>query len=112
MQPNFSFSLYRSKPNKCASACADTVLASAPIHYLPICIIPRSLSDAARKFNGSNSLDQILPENTSNIYGGIDAAARGNQKKIAQERMIYAIESGKLFVVALSNLACQNACDT
>jgi hypothetical protein len=34
------------------------------------------------------------------------------RRKIAQERMICAIESGKLFVVALSNLASQNACDT
>jgi hypothetical protein len=57
MQPNFSFSLYRSKPNKGASACADTVLAFAPIHYLPTCIIPRSLSDTARNLNGSKSRD-------------------------------------------------------
>ena len=104
MQPNFSFSLYRSKPNKCASACTDTFLATTPIR-----VPPRSRSAAARSFNGGPPPNQILPENTSNIYGGLDATARRNQKKMSQEWMVCPVKPDELFVSALSNRAPQDA---
>lgn len=81
MQPDFSLALYRSEPNKSASTCADAFLATTPIHYLSVCIPPRSLSETARDLNRSKSLNQILPEKSPNVYKDPRAPTSQNPSK-------------------------------
>ena len=108
MQPSFSLALYRSEPNKRAGTCANAFSATTPIHYLPICIPPRPHPNIVISFYRSKSLNQILPEKTPDVYGGIDVPPGGNKKKGIQERMVRPIEPDKFFVVAFDNRAPQN----